>query len=217
MAMDLQPNDKNQPHIVQIMMTEHYNLQSGRSITVSDASGRSSLFLSTVSSTLIALAFIGNISHLGTAFFVFALVIFPSLLFLGLVTFERVLQSAIEDVIYARGINRIRHLYVELAPQVQDYFILSTHDDRAGTFLNLAILPSWLQLLVTTAGMISVINSILAGAFIGLLVYQLFVLSLLLCMGAAIGGLPGDPRCSPALPTGGLAKLSQAFEGALSQ
>ena len=31
--MDLQPNDKNQPHIVQIMMREHYNLQSGRSIT----------------------------------------------------------------------------------------------------------------------------------------------------------------------------------------
>src|SRR5215470_5919982 len=49
--MDLQQQEKNQPHIVQIMTTEHYNLQSGRSLTVSDANGRAGFFLSTVSTT----------------------------------------------------------------------------------------------------------------------------------------------------------------------
>jgi hypothetical protein len=37
----------------------------------------------------------------------------PTLFFMGLITFERVLQSGSADVIYARGINRIRHLYLE--------------------------------------------------------------------------------------------------------
>src|SRR5215471_21585054 len=181
--MALQQQEKNQPHIVQIMTTEHYNLQSGRSLTVSDANGRAGLFLSTVSTTLVALAFIGNISHLGTAFFVFALVLFPSLFFLGLVTFDSVLQSAIEDAICVRGISRIRHLYVELAPQMRDYFILPTHDDATGTFRRVL----WWQSFLTLAGILAVINSILAGVFTGLFVSRLFAFSLLLSVTAGAG------------------------------
>jgi hypothetical protein len=187
--MDTQRNERSealQAHILQCLTTEHFALQTGRAMTVADASSRSSLFLSTISSTLIALAFIGQISHLGTAFFLFALVLFPSLLFLGLVTFERVLQSAIEDIVCGRGINRIRHFYVELAPQVKDYFILSIHDDEAGAHGNMGMQMSWWQLFLTTAGMIAVIDSILAGAFAGLLIYQLFASPLLLCLSAAI-------------------------------
>ena len=55
--MDIQSNDKNHPSLIQIMTTEHYNLQAGRSLTLSDANGRAGFFLGTVSSTLIALHF----------------------------------------------------------------------------------------------------------------------------------------------------------------
>src|SRR5215469_11739568 len=79
--------------LVSIMTTEHYNLQTGRAMTISEANGRSSLFVGAVSSGLVALAFVGQISHLGTAFFVFSLVVLPTLSFMGLITFERVLQS----------------------------------------------------------------------------------------------------------------------------
>jgi hypothetical protein len=103
--------------LVTIMTTEHYTLQTGRSITTAETNGRSSLFVGAVSSGLIALTFVGQIAHLGTAFFVFSLVVLPTLLFMGLITFERVLQAGSVDVIYARGINRIRHLYLEYAPQ----------------------------------------------------------------------------------------------------
>ena len=75
--------DKNQPHIVQIMTTEHYNLQSARSLVTSEQAGRSSLFLSTVTTALVALALVAQISALGTAFFVFALVLFPPSFFWG--------------------------------------------------------------------------------------------------------------------------------------
>lgn len=187
--METQRNERSealQAQILQCLTTEHFTLQTGRAMTVADASSRSILFLSTISSTLIALAFIGQISRLGTAFFLFALVLFPTLLFLGLVTFERVLQSAIEDIVCGRGMNRIRHFYVELAPEVKDYFILSIHDDDAGAHSNMCMEMSWWQLFLTTSGMIAVIDSLLAGAFTGLLIYQLFAWPLLPCLSAAI-------------------------------
>src|SRR4249920_1904875 len=126
-------------HIVTIMKTEHYNLQSGRSMTVADSNGRRTLFIGTVSGALIAIAFTGQASSMGTAFFVFSLVLFPALLFMGLFTFERVLQAGIEDLIYARGITRIRQLYLEHAPQMQPYFILSARDASGQSLLDVGI------------------------------------------------------------------------------
>jgi hypothetical protein len=155
--------------LVSIMTTEHYNLQTGRALITAETNGRSSLFVGAVSSGLIALTFVGQIAHLGTAFFVFSLVVIPTLLFMGLITFERVLQAVSVDVNYARGINRIRHLYLEYAPQMQPYFILSTHDDQEGTLDHEAMQISWWQVFLNTAGMIAVINSVLAGSFVGLL------------------------------------------------
>src|SRR2546425_6460359 len=122
------------PQIVTMMTTEHYTLQSAQAQEVADINGRNSLFIGAVSSALIALAFIGQISHLGTAFFVFSLVLFPSLFLMGLFTFEWVIQATNATIVYQRGINRIRHLYLEYAPQMQPYFILSSHDD-AGSIL----------------------------------------------------------------------------------
>jgi hypothetical protein len=147
--------------LVSIITTEHYNLQTGRSMTISETNGRSSLFVGAVSGGLIALTFVGQIAHLGTAFFVFSLIVIPTL--------ERVLQAGSLDVIYARGINRIRHLYLEYAPQVQPYFILSSHDDQEGTLGHEVMRTSWWQVFFNTAGMIAVINSVLAGSFVGLL------------------------------------------------
>jgi len=49
--------------LVSIMTTEHYTLQTGRSMTIAEANGRSSLFVGAVSSGLVALAFVGQLSH----------------------------------------------------------------------------------------------------------------------------------------------------------
>ncbi len=200
--MDIQKDEQKQmelpSQLVTILTTEHYNLQTGRAMTISETTGRASLFLSTVSSTLVALAFVGQIAKLGVAFFVFSLVLFPSLLFLGLVTFERVLQSSIEDTIYARGINRLRHLYLEYAPQMEPYFILSRYDDNQGIMTNMGVNRGWWQTFLSMPGMIQVINSILTGAFVGLLLYAILLgtsgdfaqtpYAVIIC---AIGGIVG--------------------------
>jgi hypothetical protein len=185
-----QHNDEQFPselssQLVSIITTEHYNLQTGRSMTISETNGRASLFVGAVSSGLIALTFVGQISRLGTAFFVFSLVIIPTLVFMGLITFERILQSGSADILYARGVNRIRHLYLEYAPQLQSYFMVSADYDRRETLSHEQMSTSWVQVFFSAAGMIAVINSVLIGSFAGLLL-AVFSLPLWVCTSAGV-------------------------------
>jgi hypothetical protein len=174
------------PQLVTIMTTEHYTLQSAQGQEVADVNGRTSLYIGAVSGALIALAFVGQISRVGTDFFVFSLVLFPSLVFMGVVTFERVTQRTYAVITYARGVNRIRHLYLEYAPQLRPYFILSAHDDTESVTGSLGITPSRWQIYLITPGMIAVINSVLVGTFAGLLLSFVFALPLWVCVSVAV-------------------------------
>lgn len=155
--------------LVTIMTTEHYNLRMALAMNTTEINGRSSLFVGAVSSALIALAFVGQVSRLGTAFFVFGLTVLAALIAMGLITFARVLDSSNTQFMYARGIARLRHLYLEYAPQMQPYFILSSHDDVEGTLPEMGVMHSsgW-QGLFSLAGMIAMITSVLVGSFVGL-------------------------------------------------
>jgi hypothetical protein len=167
--MTEQPPKASASEILQIMIAEHNNLQAIRSGTIYESAGRTTLYLGAVSSSLVALAFIGQMSEMGSAFIIFALILLPSLIFLGVVTFIRVYQTGTEDMVAARGINRIRHYYTEVAPDLERYFILSTHDDMKGMLTNMGVQKQgWWQLFVSTHGLVGVINSILAAVFVGL-------------------------------------------------
>jgi hypothetical protein len=104
---------------------------------------------------------------------------------MGLITFERLLQAGSADFMYAVGINRIRYLYLEYAPQMQPYLILFAHDDRERTLGQEAMHTSWWQVFLSTAGMIAVINSVLVGSFVGLLLAA-FTLPLWACTSAGV-------------------------------
>ena len=94
--------------LLQALTTEHFTLQTARSATIADSNGRSALYLSTVTGAVVALAFIGQVAHVGQVFFLFALALLPALIVLGVLTYLRLVQTAIEDLFYARAINRIR-------------------------------------------------------------------------------------------------------------
>jgi hypothetical protein len=162
------PGDDWRERAAQLPPTEHFTLQSARSITVSDSSSRANLYLSSVSISLVALGLVAQASGLERAMHTFGLVLFPTLVFLGLAMFARVTQSAAEDLLYARGINRIRHFYLETAPQAAPYVILSPHDDAAGVMHNMAIRPSPWQRFLTTAGTIGVVNSVVGAVATGI-------------------------------------------------
>jgi hypothetical protein len=187
--MEDQLSDDQRKKMLQFMATEHSVLQAGRSATIFETGGRTAVFLGTVSSTLIALALVGQISRLGTAFFAFALVLLPTLFFLGLVTFERAMELGVEDYIYAVGMSRIRHFYVELVPQAERYFVGSIHDDfsttLAPTVFGMPVGLAW-QSLLTMPGAIAIVNSVILGSFASLLVRAVAVESLALSVGVGI-------------------------------
>jgi hypothetical protein len=107
---------ERQQAFMQALTTEHFTLQTARAVAVSEGNGRTALYVGALSSTLVALALVAQRSPLGEVFYAVALTVLPAVLFLGLVTYVRVLQSSIEDIVYARAINRIRHYYTEIDP-----------------------------------------------------------------------------------------------------
>jgi hypothetical protein len=103
-----QVQDHNTPAMVTFMTTEHFVLQTARSAGIAELNGRAGFYLATVFSGLIALAFTGQLSWLGTAFYVFGLVLLPTPAFVGGTTFERALRNRVEDAQLTGRINRIR-------------------------------------------------------------------------------------------------------------
>src|SRR5918996_3763625 len=109
---------------VTMATTEHFNLQTARAATISEANGRASIYLAAVSSNLIALAFVGQMSRLGAAFYAFALILLPVLAFVGVVTFLRLVQSSIEDLAYAHRIALLRSFYLQVSPELEPYLVV---------------------------------------------------------------------------------------------
>ena len=111
---------------------------------------------------------------------------------LGLFTFERLLQTAIEDAIYVRGINRIRHYYVDLVPEMARYFVLSTYDDGRGMMLEMGLLRfhRLAQSFLTNATMVAFINSVVASVVVGVSV-GLLADSMALAVGTGIAAFLG--------------------------
>jgi hypothetical protein len=156
--------------LLSTLTTEHFTPQGGRASVVGEMGARSSLYLSAVSSALIALGFVAQVSKVGQTFRLFALAILPVLFFLGLVTYVRLLEKAIEEFFYARAINRIRGYYLELAGDDGRFFLLSGHDDAVGVFESMGLSSSRMQLVFTSASMIAIVNSVVAGAGTALLI-----------------------------------------------
>jgi hypothetical protein len=145
--------------------TEHFVLQGARAATIAESTGRASTFLAAVSGGLVALGLVATATRVGTAFYAFGLVLLPTLTFVGLVTFERVVQSGVEDYGYARRIALLRGYYFDNAPELAPYLLSVPPSERlrvqglgGGAF----------QLFRSVAGMVGVITAVLAGSAAGL-------------------------------------------------
>jgi hypothetical protein len=169
------------------LTTEHFGLAGTRAQVTGESSARAALYISAVSSTLVALGFIGQISEVGDAFNVFALTALPTLYVLGLFTFVRTIENGVEDLMMGRAINRIRNYYLEIAGEEARYFMLSAHDDAIGVMKNMGVSLERRQQFFTTGTMIAVINSVVGGAAVAIAVGVLTGAPLGVCTGA--GGL----------------------------
>jgi hypothetical protein len=135
-----------------------------------EITGRLQLYMLTLSSTIVALALVAQVSGLGRAFVAFALVLLPIVYVLGVATCARVMQASTEWRICGQGMNRIRHYYLKVAPEMAPYFVMPATDDPLATLSAVGIRGrSWLQEFLTAPAMIAVINSIVAGVATALL------------------------------------------------
>ncbi len=115
--------------IFTFMTTEHFTLQSARSIINQEITSRLSSYFMTLSSVLIASAFLAQLPENHTLFVLFTIIAFPILLFLGEMSLIRIMKLGLMDSIYIRAINRVRHFYIEAAPESEKYFLFPPYDD----------------------------------------------------------------------------------------
>jgi hypothetical protein len=173
------------PAAVSFVTTEHFVLQGSRAWTISESTGRASMFLTAVSGGLVALGLVATASGIGSAFYAFALILLPTLAFVGLVTFERALQSGVEDYGYARRIALLRGFYFDSAPEVTPYLLTVPEAERVRVQ---GVGGGRWQGFRTVAGMVVVITCVLFGSAIGLAVAVAFdhKLALSLVAGGAV-------------------------------
>jgi hypothetical protein len=124
--------------------------------------------LLSVSTTLVAIGFVSQLSAPGNLFDVFTLTVLPTLFVLGLFTFLRLTEISVEDFRYGQAINRIRHYYLELAGDRAKYFLLSGSDDRAGVWANMSLRPSRWHSHFTMPMAMAFINTVVGASAIAL-------------------------------------------------
>jgi hypothetical protein len=176
---------------LQILSTEHWSLLASRSLAWNESFSRAGMFLTTLSGAIVALALVAQASAFGDGFTLFALVILPVVLFVGVSTSIRLGASNYHDALCVIGMNRIRAAYLELAPDLERYFVMSAHDDVRGVGITMAVplgrgaVPV-AHFFAATPMVVLVLNAVLAGAIAAIAALRLgAVTATILGIGAA--------------------------------
>jgi hypothetical protein len=119
-------------------------------------------------------------------------------LLIGIMTYFRLGEANSSDIRLVIGMNRLRHAYLELAPELEPYFTTSRYDDHAGIgdTYGAGYRYSAGRVLGGTPALVGIINMVLAGA-IGTLAAQALEIGrgvdvLIGAMGAlALAGMQG--------------------------
>jgi hypothetical protein len=159
---------------MQILATEHWSLLATRSLGYTDSFGRANMFFAVLSGAVIALALIAQGGRFDSTFYVAAILLLAIVYFVGMATIARIGHLNAEDAHWLRGMNRIRHAYLELRPDLSRYFVTGQYDDMHGVFTTLGLnaSPPGHSLLgdlghgaQTLPGMLGIIVSVVGGAW----------------------------------------------------
>jgi hypothetical protein len=161
-------NEKDPPSaFISALTTEHFVLQGALSGNTSEVGTRASLYLFSLSSSLVALGFASPSPELFTPF---VAIVLPALFILGLFTAVRLVDSNLEGILYLNGIASIRQYYRTLTPDAAEHFSPQSGrwpENQSWPALRMG--PN-IGLITTTASMVAFLNSILAGVGVAMLV-----------------------------------------------
>jgi hypothetical protein len=156
---------------LQILATEHWSLLATRSLTYTESFSRVTIFLTILSGAVITLALVAQVSHFGRAFIAIAIPLLAVVVVTGISTIARLMRLNHDDFLWVVGMNRLRHAYLDLHPELAPYFLTSPHDDLPGVLQTLGIdiadtrrAGSWLHVIQVLPGMLSVIVASVVGA-----------------------------------------------------
>ncbi len=153
-------DEKAPPEFMSALVTEHFVLQSTASSTISESGSRVSIYLSALSSGLVAIGFASSTPH---ALASLAFTVLPTVFILGWFTVVRLIDTSVANIISQRRMERIRAYYASLAAGAPPYF--EADDSVAG---NHGVQYGRWSFLFTMASMVIVVNSVLGGATIAL-------------------------------------------------
>lgn len=140
--------------------TELFVLQSVASSTIAEAGTRSTIYLSALSSGLVAIGFAGGSPALLAAL---TFTVVPTIFMLGWFTVVRLVDTSVENITVRRRMVRIREHFVSLHPSGPG--LISLDNPRTG---ELGVRYSRSSFLFTMASMIGTVNSVLGGALVTL-------------------------------------------------
>jgi hypothetical protein len=154
------------PAFISALTTEHFVLQSALSGNTSEVGTRASLYIFSLSSSLVALGFASQSAEL---FVPFVAIVLPAVFVLGVFTAVRLVDSNLEGILFLNGIARIRRYYRTLAPEAEEQFSAESGrwpENRAWPALQMG---PFVGFITTTASMVAFINSIVAAVGVAML------------------------------------------------
>jgi hypothetical protein len=187
------------PRALQILSTEHWSLLAGRSLAYNEAFTRAGMFLTALSASVVAIAFVAQADRSGNALPTFTIILLGFDLFVGLTTYLRLVETTREDLRSVQGMNRIRHAYLEMVPGLAPYFVSSDRDDLAGILMTyegparedmMAGRPTFSGILhgfSTNTGMVAVVVSLVGASLAGVSLSQVGAsMALIVTFGAVV-------------------------------
>jgi hypothetical protein len=158
-------DDRQHADLLAALNTEYFVLQGASGASLGEASSRSSLYLTSLSSTLVALGFMLGAAE--QAFLPFAGASLAVVFILGWFTVTRLVDTNVANIRALRGMVRIRHFYAQLHPSAVTYFS-GTGDDAADATAMLAVRNINTSYFGTMASMIGAVNSVVGGSGVAL-------------------------------------------------
>jgi hypothetical protein len=160
-------NDKEAPPaFISALTTEHFVLQSALSANTSEVGTRASLYIFSLSSSLVALGFASRTPEL---FVPFVAIVLPAVFVLGLFTAVRLVDSNLEGTLFLHGIARIRRYYRTLGPEAAEHFAPALGRWPENPSWPALRMGPFVGLITTTASLVAFLNSIVAGVGVAML------------------------------------------------
>ena len=161
----------------QILTAEHWSLLATRSITWTEIFSRATMFITALSAAVVAIALVAQATDFGPGARTFALLVLPVVLLIGVMTFFRLGEANSSDIGLVIGMNRLRHAYLELAPELEPYFTTAHHDDHASILETYGSGYRYTagRVLGGTPALVAIINVVLAGVVAALVAQALGV------------------------------------------